>query len=228
MNVLIFERLCTMLESNAISAPGMGFSESKRDTSDPVASSRPVESCSDESLVIRSRKGDRIAFEELIRRTSRLVYAHLLLEIGDQHRAEDLVQETYLNAFRAIEKMTDASGFRPWLLKIAHSALVDFMRRSARKKRAGKHAAPETLNQIPSESPDPARELEQSEARQRALDILRTLPEEYRQPLMLRYLGGADYDTIGKQLGLTHGSLRGLLSRGLALLRAEFMKDSES
>ena len=217
-----------MLEpSHALHASGMGLTTSRRDRAENI-NSRPVEACSDESLVIRSRKGDRTAFEELVRRTSRLVYAHLLLEIGDAHRVEDLVQETYLNAYRAIETMSDASGFRAWLLKIAHSVLVDFMRRSGRKKRAGKHAAPEALDQVAGESPDPAQECEQTEARARALEILRTLPEEYRQPLMLRYLGGADYETIGKQLGITHGSLRGLLSRGLSLLRAEFLKDGQS
>lgn len=51
------------------------------------------------------------------------------------------------------------------------------------------------------------------------LASLQALPEEYRQPLTLRYIGGADYDTISRQLGLTNGSLRGLLNRGIARLR---------
>ena len=48
-----------------------------------------------------------------------------------------------------------------------------------------------------------------------------SLPEEYRLPLWLRYFGGADYETIQAQLGLTNGSLRGLLHRGLKMLREE-------
>jgi len=48
---------------------------------------------------------------------------------------------------------------------------------------------------------------------------LRSLPEEYRLPITLRYIAGADYETISTQLGLTNGSLRGLLHRGLNLLR---------
>ena len=55
--------------------------------------------------------------------------------------------------------------------------------------------------------------------------ILRSLPEEYRLPLTLRYIGGADYETICTQLGLTNGSLRGLLHRGLQLLRAKLPQD---
>ena len=49
--------------------------------------------------------------------------------------------------------------------------------------------------------------------------MVRSLPEDYRLPVMLRYFAGADYETIGEQLGLTNGSLRGLLHRGLKLLR---------
>jgi DNA-directed RNA polymerase specialized sigma24 family protein len=55
--------------------------------------------------------------------------------------------------------------------------------------------------------------------RRRARLILQSLPEEYRLPLTLRYIDGADYDTIQMQLGLTAGSLRGILYRGLQLLR---------
>jgi DNA-directed RNA polymerase specialized sigma24 family protein len=57
--------------------------------------------------------------------------------------------------------------------------------------------------------------------RQRVLAVLRSLPEEYRLPLTLRYIGGEDYESIGMQLGLTNGSLRGLLHRGLKMLRAK-------
>jgi RNA polymerase sigma-70 factor, ECF subfamily len=54
---------------------------------------------------------------------------------------------------------------------------------------------------------------------------LRSMPEEYRLPLSLRYLAGADYDTIGEQLGLTNGTLRGLLHRGLKMLRDRMPPD---
>ena len=56
------------------------------------------------------------------------------------------------------------------------------------------------------------------------LALLRSLPEEYREPLMLRYIAGADYDTIGQQLGLSNGSLRGLLHRGMSPMRSELRR----
>jgi RNA polymerase sigma-70 factor (ECF subfamily) len=68
-------------------------------------------------------------------------------------------------------------------------------------------------------SPDESAQLQ--EQRERALSVLRSMPEEYRQALTLRYLGGADYETISRQLALSNGSLRGLLHRGLKMLREE-------
>ena len=75
----------------------------------------------DSPLAVRARDGDRAAFEELVRRTSRLVFARLFLETGDRHRAEDLTQETFLLAYKSVHRLREPKGFRPWLLAIAHS-----------------------------------------------------------------------------------------------------------
>jgi len=176
----------------------------------------------EEALVRRARSGDRAAFEELVRRTSRLVFARLYLETGDSHRAEDLLQETLLTAFRSIRELGEARAFRPWLLRIAQNTAIDAARRDSRKKRASSANA---LPRIAGASPPPDDHLEHQEMREQVLAVLRSLPEEYRLPLTLRYIGGADYDTICTQLGLSNGSLRGLLQRGLKLLRTQLPND---
>jgi RNA polymerase sigma-70 factor (ECF subfamily) len=185
----------------------------------------------DEALVIKGRGGDRAAFEELVRQTARLVYARAYLEAGDAHRAEDLVQETYLIAWRSIRQVTDAAGFRPWLMSILHSVVIDAARRESRKKRSagGRRVDGEPMLRLASDSPSPDESAEASEQRERALSVLRSLPEEYRQVLMLRYLAGADYDSIARQLALSNGSLRGLLHRGMEMLRARLrVRDAET
>jgi len=178
----------------------------------------------DTALVTRARDGDRPAFEELVRRTSRLVYARLYLDTGATERVEDLLQETYLLAFRSIRTLGDPAGFRPWLLRIAHNVLIDDARRAGRLKRAVL-TAEMRLAELPSPGPPPDVAAEQAELRRRVLSVLRSLPEEYRLPLTLRYITGADYDTISEQLGLTNGSLRGLLHRGLKLFRDRLPAD---
>jgi RNA polymerase sigma-70 factor (ECF subfamily) len=176
---------------------------------------------SDEALVAKARQGDRGAFEEIVRRTSRLVFARLYLETGDSHRAEDLLQETWLRAFRALGELRDAANLRAWLLTIANHTLTDTARGEQARKRGGNARAESgDLALHPDPALPPEEEAARTELRSRVLAGLRSLPEEYRLPLTLRYLAGSDYETIEMQLGLTNGALRGLLHRGLKMLRA--------
>ena len=172
----------------------------------------------DTALVLRARDGDQAAFEELVRRTSRLVFARLYLDTGSVHRAEDLLQETLLRAFRSLRRLDNPAGFRPWLLTIAHNTAIDAARKAARQKRAGP-TEDKPLGAIPANGLSPEDAALREELRQQVLSVLRSLPPEYRLPLTMRYITGADYETIGEQLGLTNGSLRGLLHRGLKMLR---------
>ena len=172
-------------------------------------------------LVRKAQAGDRTAFEELVRRTTRLVYARLYLETGDRHWAEDLTQETWLLAYRALPRLHDPESLRPWLLAIAQNVLAEALRRQARKKRTlpprvGNHVLPE----LPGPGPSPEEDAERADLNNQVLAVLRSLPEDYRLPLTLRYVTGADYETIETQLGLSNGALRGLLQRGLKLMRA--------
>ncbi len=180
----------------------------------------------EEVLVRNARAGDRAAFEELVRRTSRLVFARLYLETGDVHRAEDLLQETLLVAFRSMRDLSDIRRFRPWLLRIATNLAIDAARRDLRKKRAAPLEIPAIpLEALRDKAGPPGDQLAQHELRAQVLAALRSLPEEYQLPLTLRYLAGADYETICVQLGLTNGSLRGLLHRGLKMLRTKLPAD---
>jgi RNA polymerase sigma-70 factor, ECF subfamily len=172
-------------------------------------------------LVGRAQRGDHAAFEELVRRTSRLIFARLFLDTGDSHQAEDLLQETLLTAYRTIKQLTTPSKFRSWILRIAQNTAIDAVRRSARKKRTPE---PDILLFRRDGSVAPEEQAEKEELREQVLAILRELPEEYRLPLTLRYLVGADYETIQQQMGLSNGSLRGLLHRGMQRMRAEMQK----
>src|SRR5260221_12239937 len=121
----------------------------------------------DLALVRTARGGDRGAFEELVRRTSRLVYARLYLETGDAHQAEDLLQETYLAAFRSLHRLADAATFRPWLLTIALNTCRDAARHDSRLKRT----APPPAEAPP--APPPEDERQRQEVRSRVLAVLR-------------------------------------------------------
>jgi RNA polymerase sigma-70 factor (ECF subfamily) len=180
----------------------------------------------DEALAQRSKTGDREAFEELVRRTSRGLFARLYLEAGDPHKAEDIAQDAYLLAWRSIRSLSDPRVFRGWLYSIAHSALLQSLRRELSAKRSSNCAAHGSnhgheMETIADKHLHPSDEIDQRERRETVLALLRSMPQEYRLPLTMRYLDGADYQTIGRELAITNGSLRGLLNRGMAMLRTK-------
>jgi RNA polymerase sigma-70 factor, ECF subfamily len=169
-------------------------------------------------------QGDRNAFGAVVRSTSRLVYAFLYLETGDPHRSDDLVQETFLLAWRNRIQLSEPKNVRAWLLQIARRAMLDDVKHESRKKRSGPMSdIPLTL--LPGRMDEPGELVGREETRAIVINALRNLPEQYRLPLSLRYLAGCDYAQISDQLGLSNGSLHGLLHRGLGLLR-ETMRDT--
>ncbi len=174
----------------------------------------------DETLAERSRRGDRQAFEELVRRTSRALFARIYLETADAHEAEDIAQETYLSAWRSIRSLTEPRAFRAWLFSIGHTALLQSVRRESGKKRQPERSDG-AMAEMADHRPTPAEAAGLRERWETVLSLLRSMPQEYRLPLTMRYLGGADYQTIGRELAITNGSLRGLLNRGMAMLRAQ-------
>lgn len=122
----------------------------------------------DEQLILKSRQGDRAAFEELVRRSARLVYVRAVLETGDRIRAEDLVQETFLRAWGKIRQVSDPSGFRPWLLTILHSVIIDSARSRGRRKRNGRHVHADEMLRLSDPAPAPDSSADMREQRDRA------------------------------------------------------------
>src|SRR5262245_58680825 len=138
---------------------------------------------SDEALVGQAQRGDRAAFEEIVRRTSRLLFACLYLETGGSHRAENLLQETWLRAYRSLGGLNSADRLRTWLLTIAQNVLADDVRGATRWKRAApSRVRAEALANQPGRAPPPEEEAARAELRGRVLAVLRSLPEEYRLP----------------------------------------------
>ena len=159
------------------------------------------------SLVREAKAGSREAFEELIRLHARLVWSHLWGLARDPAWVEDLSQETFMKAWVALDSLKDDASFKPWLMSIARRTCWDHEEKRSRWKTAAVEP-PEEREEAPVEKIEQVRE------------ALGALPERYRLPLTLHYVEGLKYDAISSQLGLTNGTLRGLLSRGLKQLRA--------
>jgi RNA polymerase sigma-70 factor (ECF subfamily) len=176
------------------------------------------------SLIQRAQQGNREAFEAIVRLTARIVYAQVVATVRDRQKAEDLTQETFIAAWKAIGTLTAVSGFNSWLLTIARNTTLDALKAEQRLKRGGSAVAGEATDELADAGRSPEEKAQASEATSRALEMLEELPEDYRRPLMMRYLGGADYESIRRDLGISDGALRGLLNRGMAMLRERMTK----
>jgi RNA polymerase sigma-70 factor (ECF subfamily) len=159
----------------------------------------------DGALVDAARQGDRSAFAELYQRYARMVHG-LLLAAAPRADVDDLVQDVFLAAMRRLESLRDAAAFPGWLAAIARHRAADHFRRR-----------PQDWLPLPDDVAAP--DTDDTEARA-VLDVIRSLPEAYRETLVLRLVEGMTGIEIAHRTGLTPASVRVNLHRGMKLLRA--------
>jgi len=170
----------------------------------------------DVSLVSAAQHGDRSAYGILYSRYARMVHGILLARIPP-HQVEDLVQDVFLQALPKLPSLRDPNYFPGWLAAIARNRAADFHRNS--KSEVSVDEDPHAEQSAPAaELVTPQNSHSSAEARA-ALDAIRSLPDAYREPLILRLVEGMTGPEIAARTGLTHGSVRVNLSRGLQLLR---------
>jgi len=160
----------------------------------------------DDGLIRRAADGDRSAFGELYVRYARMVHGILLARVPPAE-AEDLVQEVFLSAMKQLRGLRTAAAFRGWLGAIARNRAIDHFREA-------RHRVP-LDEQMP---PEPGGRGEQSDALA-AMDAIRSLPEAYRETMILRLVEGMTGPEIAQRTGLTPESVRVNLCRGMKMLR---------
>jgi RNA polymerase sigma-70 factor (ECF subfamily) len=155
------------------------------------------------SLVVSAQQGDRAAFAGLHARYARMVHAILVTRVPLAD-ADDLVQDVFVTAMTRIGDLRDGGAFGAWIAQIARNRAVDFHRSKKETE-----DLPEALA---------ARSGRPAEAAQ-ALAAIRALPEAYRETLVMRLVEGMTGPEIAERTGLTEGSVRVNLHRGMKLLR---------
>ena len=168
----------------------------------------------DEALVRAAQQGDRSAFGTLYSRYARMVHGILLCRVP-RAVAEDLVQDVFLQALPHLASLRDVSRFPGWLAAIARNRAMDFHRRSHphdafNEESAADDSSPRSANRHAAHM---------SVETQTVLNAILSLPEAYREPLILRLVEGMTGPEIAARTGLTHGSVRVNLHRGLQQLR---------
>lgn len=170
--------------------------------SDPEA-----ETAADITLVNAARIGDRAAFDQLYFRYSRMIHG-ILLARAPRTEVDDLVQDVFLFAWRKMDSLREAGAFGGWLAMIARNRAFDFHRRKNETDELT-----ETVAENASTAPQAKTEAIA------ALNAIRSLPEAYRETLILRLVEGMTGPEIAARTGLTPASVRVNLHRGMKLLR---------
>ena len=173
----------------------------------------------DAALVKASQQGDTEAFGQLYRRYARLVHGILLARVRPAE-VEDLVQDVFLRALPRLGALRDVSRFGAWLAAIARNIATDYYRRSQTQPATSDDA------KDPAEQPAGPSASGTSEAAE-VLECIRSLPEAYRETLILRLVEGMTGPEIAVRTGLSSGSVRVNLHRGMNQLRAR-LAQSES
>jgi RNA polymerase sigma factor (sigma-70 family) len=172
----------------------------------------------DAQLVGRCRTGDPQAWNELVERFSRYVYAIAVRAYRlAEHDAEDVFQEVFARAYERLGSLRDDDAIRPWLAQLTRNACVDRLRAAAREQPAEEPAA---------EATDPM--LEQLDE---ALDVrvgLESLSEDCRDILDRFFARDESYRAIGEALSIPAGTIASRISRCLRRLRDELEGRSDA
>ena len=150
-------------------------------------------------------------FTELYRTHLRDVYSYAYYRIGNHHDAEDLTEQTFLQAYRHFERAqreSDGRPLRPWLIRIAHNLAANYYRDRSRRPQTAIDDAT-----VLSSPHDTEALVEGREQLERIIEGVQELPDDRREALIMRFALGMDNREIARALGRSDGATKVLLHR---------------
>jgi len=167
--------------------------------------------------VERARNGDQLAFAELFRRHSAQVFRLAVSILGREFipEAEDVTQDVFLKAHRAIRSFRGDAEFSSWIYRIAFNQAMNV---KARVRFRSPHTDEAVLSQAVTLEPGPDRQVETAQRDHALTECIRTLPEVYQSALRLYYWLGAGVDEAAVLLGVPENTVKSYLHRARQLL----------
>jgi RNA polymerase sigma-70 factor (ECF subfamily) len=176
----------------------------------------------DLGFVTKARAGDADAYRILVERHSRALFRLAFRMTGNQQDAEDVVQESFLRAYRQLAKFDERASFGTWLYRIAVNCSLDLVRS---RKRRNENFAPvdpemeDPVLSLPSHDPTPDRMAMSGEVRDRVTDALNELSPSERTAFVLRHFEGMCIEDVSKVLGCQPGAAKHSVFRAVQKLR---------
>jgi RNA polymerase sigma-70 factor (ECF subfamily) len=192
---------------------------------------RPVE-YDDKAIVEKAKRGDKAAFEQLVKLYSKYVFTTAFFMMRDSHDAEDISQEVFVKVFLSIKNFRGLSSFKTWIRKLTVNTCIDKLRIKAKTadKKVGLEAFEESYEVIfPSFNHNLERNFLTRETLKEVLDIIVKMDESYRIPLILRDLQDYSYREISILINKPIGTVKTNIHRARKIIKDKviFRKEKE-
>lgn len=188
-----------------------------------MGTDRPEDSADRAELIARAQSGDRRAFDELVRQTYVDTYTLAVRLTGDEEDARDVVQETYLRAWRGIRRFRGDAELSTWLYRITANASYT----QVQKRRRGREQPLDDSFELPDEriGAQPEAAAESAVLMERLSAALDELPAKLRAVVVLKDVYGLSHEDIGDELGISVAAAKVRLHRGRKRLRDVLFED---
>jgi RNA polymerase sigma-70 factor, ECF subfamily len=187
--------------------------------------SRPMAMEKDDelALIAKARQGDSDAYSRLVLANQDRIYASVLRHMRDEHKAMDVTQEAFIQAYRAIDTYEDRARFSTWLYRIAMNLITSHYRHEGAQKRGGsKHETSLNIEGMPEPGADQRTPDDMVAAGDIGVQVraaIDELEDEYRDVVVMRDLQDLSYEEIAETLRIAPGTVRSRLHRGREKLK---------
>lgn len=184
-------------------------------------STKEIRLYSDIELISSATSGREAGFEELVRRYQKQITGYVYRIVGDYDSSLDVTQEVFIKVYNSLHRYSSEYKFSTWLYRIAHNAAIDHLRRNSINTQSLETENADGTYQLQIEctgrSPEKDREI--SEWRTEIGQVIKRLPDAYKQLILLRHANDLSYDEIAEVTGLPLGTVKNRLFRARDMMR---------
>src|SRR6478672_1514189 len=177
----------------------------------------------DLAAVSRARSGDADAFRDLVQRHSQTIFRVAYRMTGNEHDADDVVQETFLRAYKQLGRFESRANFGTWVHRIAVNCSIDLIRARPRREASHDVADLEVMNAPPVTSraveASPERLMLSAEVQERITSAMTSLSQMERAAFVLRHFEGHSIEEISRTLGLKVNAAKHSIFRAVKKMR---------
>lgn len=194
-----------------------------------IQTNTPSESSEqDREYVERALEGDESAYNALVEKYQNALYHHIRRIIRDRTEIDDLVQDSFIKAFSALDSYSSQYAFSTWLYKIATNHAIDFLRKKRLRTQSIDKPIRTKEGEMEVELPDatyrPDRHIVEDQRKTLIQEAIDALPPKYYRVIVLRHQHEKSYDEIARELDLPLGTVKAHIFRARELLN-KYLRD---